>query len=126
VQVADERHRAKVAEEARLAAEAEAARLAKIAEQAAAIELGPKVDKTVPVYFRKKMKLGERIKRKVFAAQYARNAERLRIYRCVRDRQWLQRRAGCCRGKWRRRQWIWQQLPWCRKKESPQEVLDKI
>jgi F-box/leucine-rich repeat protein 2/20 len=100
VHVADERHRAKVAEEARLAAEAEkirlaeeaeAARLAKIAEQeTAAIELGPKEDKTVPVYFRKKMKLGERIKRKVFAAQYARNAERLRIYRCVRDRQKVQ------------------------------------
>ena len=36
------------------------------------------------------MRLGERLKRKVFAQQYARNAERLRISRCVRDRHKVQ------------------------------------
>merc|ERR1711871_451410 len=100
VKRADERLREKLeaerkareAEEERKRLEKEEAdRLAKIEEsERAGIEDGPKEDTSVPAYFRKKRGLGERIKRTVFAKKYLLQEEKLRIYRCVRDRQKVQ------------------------------------
>ena len=100
VRRADERLREKLeaerkareAEEERKRLEKEEAdRLAKIEEsERAGIEDGPKEDTSVPAYFRKKRGIGEKIKRTIFAQKYRMQEEKLRIYRCVRDRQKVQ------------------------------------
>merc|ERR1711871_141979 len=100
VKRADERLREKLeaerkareAEEERKRLEKEEAdRLAKIEEsERAGIEDGPKEDTSVPAYFRKKRGIGEKIKRTIFAQKYRMQEEKLRIYRCVRDRQKVQ------------------------------------